>query len=162
VPESLFTPKSFIFFFFFFFSFKDPVVIATSISSHITSPFAFWAKSTLFKGFQGRILSLLGAVPVQRQQDLQSPTTQHIDNTLLFGSSIEALREKRVLLLFPEGVSYTESHMQPLKTGAARVAQEYFTTHKSRFEFFFFFKTQKFNFFFCFKRPNCSCWIELH
>lgn len=30
------------------------------------------------------------------------------------------------IVLFPEGISYTASRVQPLKTGAARVAQEFF------------------------------------
>ena len=86
---------------------------------------------------------------MQRHQD--APTNANVDNTTLFDASIAALNEeKRVLLLFPEGVqnffafcvllftvlqvSYTESQMQPLKTGAARVAQEYHAKHKSKFE----------------------------
>ncbi len=48
-------------------------------------------------------MSALGAVPVQRHQD--APTNANVDNTTLFDASIAALNEeKRVLLLFPEGV----------------------------------------------------------
>jgi glycerol-3-phosphate O-acyltransferase/dihydroxyacetone phosphate acyltransferase len=53
-----------------------------------------------------------------------------IDNASLFADSVAALHEEgRALLLFPEGISYTLSSMQPLKTGAARVAQELLQKH---------------------------------
>ena len=100
----------------------DPVLV--SLNSGIESGFAFWAKSTLFAGPAGKILRMIGAVPVHRHQDMVDPT-KPVDNQKLFESSITSLEEGRALLLFPEGVSYTESRIQPLKTGAARVVQAY-------------------------------------
>jgi hypothetical protein len=44
----------------------DPVLVA--VCSNIKTGMAMWAKSTLFKGFQGKILTLIGAVPVQRHK----------------------------------------------------------------------------------------------
>lgn len=104
----------------------DPVVC--SVYSGRNTGFAFWAKSTLFKGVSGTILSILGAVPVQRQKDMEGGGNA-IDNEDLFASSVEALHDGRALLLFPEGVSYTDSHIQELKTGGARVAQGYLKEH---------------------------------
>ena len=109
----------------------DPVLVA--ICSDCDDGFAFWAKSTLFKGVAGKILRLIGAVPVQRHQDHDKPNqSTQIDNSSLFDSSIVSLEENRALLLFPEGVSYTESHLQPLKTGGARVVQAYEAKHDKK------------------------------
>lgn len=77
------------------------------------------------------MISALGAVPVQRAQDVASVVgrSASADNSQLFKASVEALEHGRCLLLFPEGVSYTSSRMQPLKTGAARVVQEFEIAH---------------------------------
>lgn len=105
----------------------DPILTAVYSGRE---DFAFWAKSTLFNGLQGKILSELGAVPVNRVQDMPKQFDEHgkeihPDNSALFKESVAVLNEGKCLMLFPEGVSYTESRMQPLKTGAARVVQEF-------------------------------------
>ena len=40
----------------------------------------------------------------------------------MFSSCHEALAEGGSIVLFPEGTSHSESELQPLKTGAARIA----------------------------------------
>lgn len=101
----------------------DPLVVSVYLPRE---GLGFWAKAPLFKGVAGKLLSLLGAVPVQRAKDQpNSDSSSRLDNSALFTHSVNALREGRSLVLFPEGVSYTEAHLMPVKTGCARVVQEY-------------------------------------
>jgi 1-acyl-sn-glycerol-3-phosphate acyltransferase len=61
------------------------------------------------------------AIPVYRQQDSvdSSYVSQNRDT---FSACYEALAEKSCIVLFPEGQSHSESELQELKTGAARIA----------------------------------------
>lgn len=80
----------------------------------------FWIKGTAFKGLFGKFIRMMGAIPVNRKQDIQNPN-QPIDNTSLFEESIEILKDGGAFMIFPEGTSYTEPHIIPLKTGIARL-----------------------------------------
>jgi len=79
----------------------------------------FLAKAPLFKHpLVAPFLKLLGAVPVYRHQDPGSDMSQ---NAATFKACEQALMEGDVVALFPEGLSHSEPHLQPLKTGAARI-----------------------------------------
>lgn len=80
----------------------------------------FLAKSTLWRHFfVGLFVRLAGAVPVYRQQDRGVDTSR---NREMFSRCYEILAEGGAIALFPEGLSHSEPHLQPLKTGAARLA----------------------------------------
>jgi glycerol-3-phosphate O-acyltransferase/dihydroxyacetone phosphate acyltransferase len=100
----------------------DPLLVAATCKRMDTY---FWAKSTLFKGVLGWLLRHLGAVPVYRRQDLKENFTEH-SNDATFEASYEVLKEGAVIFIFPEGVSYTAPHIQPLRTGIARLALGFF------------------------------------
>jgi 1-acyl-sn-glycerol-3-phosphate acyltransferase len=83
-------------------------------------PIRFIAKATLFGlpviGFLARGIH---AVPVYRRQDDPSQMARNVD---AFAAVSEALGQGDVVCVFPEGIAHSEPHLQPLKTGAARMA----------------------------------------
>ncbi len=81
----------------------------------------FLGKSTLFKVPPlWPFLKLGGVIPVYRQVDGATGD----QNASAFTSCHEILRRGGLVALFPEGISHDESSLQPLRTGAARVALE--------------------------------------
>jgi len=82
----------------------------------------FLGKSTLWE-YRGLLpfLRLAGAIPVYRRHD---PGVDPAKNVETFALSWELLARGGVLALFPEGISHSEPELQPLKTGAARIALE--------------------------------------
>lgn len=61
------------------------------------------------------------AIPVYRQQD-SADTDYASQNRDMFSACYQALADKSCIVLFPEGQSHSESELQELKTGAARIA----------------------------------------
>jgi len=84
----------------------------------------YWVKAGAFKGFVGKFMRFMGGIPVNRKQDTANET-EHIDNTKLFDESVRCLNDGESFFIFPEGTSYTGPHIQPLKTGIARLAIAY-------------------------------------
>jgi hypothetical protein len=80
----------------------------------------FMAKSTLFThpGISW-LVKAVGSVPVYRQQDDPKAVSQNFDS---FRDVSAALAEGYAVGIFPEGISHSASRLQPLKTGAARIA----------------------------------------
>jgi glycerol-3-phosphate O-acyltransferase/dihydroxyacetone phosphate acyltransferase len=80
----------------------------------------FMAKYTLFThpGISW-LVKAVGSVPVYRQQDDRTLVSQNFDS---FRDVSSALAEGYAVGIFPEGVSHSASRLQPLKTGAARIA----------------------------------------
>ena len=99
-------------------SLVDPVVISTTCRRRVR----FAARDGLFSSPLLRpILWALGSVPIKRRQD-HAEGASAIDNESAFRALHEVLDAGGAFGIFPEGVSYTESELQPLKTGAARIA----------------------------------------
>ena len=96
----------------------DPGVLFALSQRQVT----FLAKEPLFRtpGI-GAILRGLGALPVFRKQDGPGDTSKN-EGTLT--ASVEALKQGRVITIFPEGKSHSEPQLAELKTGAARIALE--------------------------------------
>lgn len=93
------------------------VVVLQSACDRVLHPLA---RSGLFeKRLLRPILALIQAVPVYRAQDAGSDTAQ---NRGSFDRCFDLLARGGALVLFPEGVSHSEPALQPLKTGAARIA----------------------------------------
>ena len=79
----------------------------------------FLGKSTLFRiPVLWPFLKLGGVVPVYRAQD-GAPTAR---NSRAFAQSGRVLARGGLLAVFPEGISHDEPALQPLRTGAARIA----------------------------------------
>lgn len=96
-------------------SLVDPLVLIARLPRTLR----FLAKSTLWQNPAVRpLLELSGAVPVFRRVD-GSDMSQ---NQETFSRCWEELRGGGAVALFPEGISYHDSQLQPLKTGAARIA----------------------------------------
>ncbi len=94
----------------------DPAVIQATA----TRPVRFLAKSTLF---ERHVLSPFvrrsGAIPVYRRIDPGVDTSRNAET---FAAVERALGEGDAICLFPEGVSHISGRLEPLRTGAARMA----------------------------------------
>lgn len=78
------------------------------------------AKSTLWTQVPvGLFVRLAGAVPVYRHTDAGTDTSKNVE---MFTRCWEILGAGGSIALFPEGLSHNEPRLQPLKTGAARIA----------------------------------------
>jgi glycerol-3-phosphate O-acyltransferase / dihydroxyacetone phosphate acyltransferase len=78
----------------------------------------FLAKHTLWRNPAVRpLLELAGAIPVYRAQEGDTARNQET-----FARCFEELRAGGAVALFPEGISHDRPALQPLRTGAARIA----------------------------------------
>jgi len=94
----------------------DPLVVFRA-AGRPTRPLA---KAPLFDQFLlGGVLRLLGGLPVYRKQD--DPEQMH-KNEDTFQAAIDALLDGDALQIYPEGKSHSEPAIEPLRTGAARIA----------------------------------------
>lgn len=92
----------------------DPaIVIATA-----GRPVRFLAKSTLFSGAFGPLVKAAGAIPVYRRQDASEVGR----NRETFAAVDAALARGEAICIFPEGISHSSGLLEPLRTGAARMA----------------------------------------
>lgn len=66
----------------------------------------------------GRLARWAGAIPVHRRMDGAAAG----QNEAAFAAARAVLERGEALFLFPEGISHNEPEVQPLKTGAARIA----------------------------------------
>ncbi len=81
----------------------------------------FLGKSTLFKILPlWPFLKLAGVIPVYRAVDGAAGE----QNVSAFSTCRRILSRRGLVALFPEGISHNESTLQPLRTGAARIALE--------------------------------------
>ncbi len=97
-------------------SLMDPPLVVVAAARRVR----FMAKHTLFThpGISW-LVKAVGSVPVYRQQDDRKAVAQNFDS---FRDVSAALAEGHVVGIFPEGISHSASRLQPLKTGAARIA----------------------------------------
>lgn len=79
----------------------------------------FLAKSSLFDRLPSRLLlKAVGAIPVYRPMD----GADGANNVGSFDQVYEAWEKGRTIAIFPEGTVAEEERLQPLRTGAARMA----------------------------------------
>ncbi len=94
----------------------DPILVLTQAPCPI-SPVA---KSTLWKipGLRW-LLDVAQAVPIVRRRDV--PEKSESDNEAVFTRVAAHLAGRGNILIFPEGTSHNEPHLQPLRSGAGRM-----------------------------------------
>lgn len=66
----------------------------------------------------GWVMKWLGAIPVHKPAEHKGRTS----NDEMFASCYTALEDKKMLLIFPEGITRDDPSIAPIKTGAARIA----------------------------------------
>jgi len=93
----------------------DPALIRATAGRDIR----FLAKSTLFRGFFGPLVRAFGAIPVFRKQDAGVDVSR---NAEMFAAVNAALAAGEAICIFPEGISHSTGKLEPLRTGAARMA----------------------------------------
>ena len=105
-------------------------------------PYA-WAKASLFKNpIMAFILRRLGAVPVFRPPSKDKDAVQDMDSDKtpeqlaeatrnMFKCTWDVLSRGNVIVLFPEGTSYTKPRMLALRTGVMRVATGFVKEHNT-------------------------------
>jgi glycerol-3-phosphate O-acyltransferase/dihydroxyacetone phosphate acyltransferase len=94
----------------------DPGLVFAALPRRIS----FLAKSTLFRiPVAGWLLRTVEALPLYRRADAGEDVSQ---NLRTFEACRSLLLRGRCVALFPEGLSHSEPRLQPVKTGAARIA----------------------------------------
>ncbi|RLN88216.1 hypothetical protein BBJ28_00008526 [Nothophytophthora sp. Chile5] len=110
----------------------DAILVITECAQHGRNPYV-WAKGSLFANpLVSFLLRRVGAVPVYRPRrkedslaDVDSdktPEELEAANRAMFEHSWGVLAGGNVMVLFPEGTSYTAPKMLSLRTGVVRVA----------------------------------------
>ena len=92
----------------------DPALVMASAGRSVR----FLAKSTLFDGPLRPLLTAAAAIPVYRKQDGVDTSS----NETTFTAVHAALSAGEAVCIFPEGVSHSSGKLEPLRTGAARMA----------------------------------------
>jgi glycerol-3-phosphate O-acyltransferase/dihydroxyacetone phosphate acyltransferase len=93
----------------------DPAVIWATADRDVR----FLAKSTLFEGPLKPFVTGSGAIPVYRRHDQGSDVSRNAET---FSAVSAALASGDAVCLFPEGISHSKGRLEPLRTGAARMA----------------------------------------
>jgi 1-acyl-sn-glycerol-3-phosphate acyltransferase len=93
----------------------DPAVVWATARRHVR----FLAKSPLFDGPLRPLLAGAGAIPVYRRIDEGADTSRNAET---FRAVSAGLAHGDAVCVFPEGVSHSTGRLEPLRTGAARMA----------------------------------------
>ena len=94
----------------------DPAVIQATAGR----PVRFLAKSTLFARHPlSPLVRRSGAIPVYRKKDPGVDTSRNLE---MFSAVAASLAAGEAICLFPEGTSHSRGRLEPLRTGAARMA----------------------------------------
>jgi 1-acyl-sn-glycerol-3-phosphate acyltransferase len=96
-------------------SLLDPALVWATADRDVR----FLAKSTLFETPLRPVLDAAGAIPVYRKLDQGVDTTK---NAEMFAAVSAALAAGDAVCIFPEGISHSTGKLEPLRTGAARMA----------------------------------------
>lgn len=98
----------------------DPALVMATAGR----PVRFLAKSTLFRGPLAPLVRAAGAIPVYRRQDGAAAGR----NAETFAAVDAALSRGEAICVFPEGISHSSGMLEPLRTGAARMALSSFAS----------------------------------
>ncbi|TMW60665.1 hypothetical protein Poli38472_000707 [Pythium oligandrum] len=119
--------------------FVDAILVITECVRLGRMPYV-WVKGSLFANpVAGTILRMLGSVPVFRppkaasslEDNDSSMTPEQLEaaNRKMFEKTWDVLAAGNVMVLFPEGTSYTAPKMLKLRTGVVRVATGFVRNH---------------------------------
>ena len=93
----------------------DPVVIGTLTNR----PLFFLAKGSLFQNkFTQWLFPKFNMIPIFKRDE--TPDQAH-KNKEVFSHCYKHFAEGGAILIFPEGISFTERKIKEIKTGAARI-----------------------------------------
>jgi glycerol-3-phosphate O-acyltransferase / dihydroxyacetone phosphate acyltransferase len=99
-------------------TFMDPILAALIM---LPRQVYFLANGSIFKTWAARmVLNQFNTIPVYRKQDVTEQRDEK--NVVAIQKSIDFLGKGGVLLIFPEGNSFNERKLRPIKTGMARIA----------------------------------------
>jgi 1-acyl-sn-glycerol-3-phosphate acyltransferase len=94
----------------------DPGLVFVSLPRRVS----FLAKSTLFDvPVAGFLFRVIEALPVYRRVDAGADMSKNLQT---FQNCEALLARGRCIAIFPEGISHNATKLQPIKTGAARIA----------------------------------------
>ena len=96
-------------------SLLDPALVWATAERDVR----FLAKSTLFHTPLRPLLAAAGAIPVYRKTDQGVDTSRNAET---FAAVSTALAAGDAVCIFPEGISHSSGRLEPLRTGAARMA----------------------------------------
>ncbi len=83
----------------------------------------YLATAAVFRNpLMARFLAACGAIPVYRKQDDPDKMDKNAD---AFAACFRALEQGWLVGIYPEGTTHSESRVQRIKTGAARIALDY-------------------------------------
>jgi 1-acyl-sn-glycerol-3-phosphate acyltransferase len=102
----------------------DPLVLVISLRRRVT----LTAKNVLARNpLLGLLMTGLGVVTFHRREDIGkgADRRQNLDSLRRLR---EVLQRGGAVCIFPEGISHSDLHMRPFRTGAARLALEYVRT----------------------------------
>ncbi len=106
----------------------DPGLVFVSLARRVS----FLAKSTLFDiPVAGFLLRAFEILPVFRRVDATGDMSKNLQT---FQNCYDLLAQGRCIAIFPEGISHNETKLQPLKTGAARIALGALGVPNSKFQ----------------------------
>jgi len=96
----------------------DALLIGTSVPQ----PIYYMTKATFFnKKWKMKALRMLNMIPINRASESK---IEGVNNASIFEECYRLLSEGKTLVIFPEGDSFMELLLRPLKSGAARIALE--------------------------------------
>ena len=96
----------------------DPVLIGITTQR----PVRFMAKAPLFEGkLLGALMRSVGMIPAYRASDDKSSVRRNVESLTV---AAENLAKGLPMGVFPEGKSHDLTHVEQVKTGAARIAQQ--------------------------------------
>ena len=96
----------------------DPVLIGITTQR----PVRFMAKAPLFEGrLLGALMRSVGMIPAYRASDDKSSVRRNVESLTV---AAENLAKGLAMGIFPEGKSHDLTHVEQVKTGAARIAQQ--------------------------------------
>jgi glycerol-3-phosphate O-acyltransferase / dihydroxyacetone phosphate acyltransferase len=93
----------------------DPAIVWATAGRDVR----FLARSPLFDTALRPVLAAAGAIPVYRKLDPGVDTARNVET---FAAVSTALAAGDAVCIFPEGVSHSSGRLEPLRTGAARMA----------------------------------------
>lgn len=98
-----------------------------SAAFRLNKPLFYLANAGLYKyAFMRRLLHFLYAIRVERPQDVNG---RPVNNDRAFEAAIAKLSHGYSIFIAPEGTSYMERRLRPLRTGAARIALQAEAAH---------------------------------